>query len=86
MDNEHSSTVQGFRKPISETLVENFAYISGKTKEARAWQAGYMSALYALRSNCLPPAYCASDDVRQVQAGISLAIIRLENKGAEVRA
>lgn len=81
-----TSSVQGFRRPISELLTEAHGmFNASNTKEARAWRAGYMSALYALRANALPPAYAATDDVRQIQAGIELAILRLE-RGPEVAA
>ena len=65
--------VQGFRSEWVSRLIQN--------APKNAWALnGYLSALYVLRMETLPPAYVRSHEVSEIQAGIREAIRHLEDK------
>jgi hypothetical protein len=73
-------TVPGFRRNLADSLVANCPGLTQKRYRSEELPRlnGYLSALYVLRMNELPPAYMRSGDVASTQHQIDQAIARIE--------
>ena len=65
------------RRPLSGTR-ESFADVLVRSMpKTKREQLGYKLALYVMRNNFLPHAYCRSDDMWTMEDNINLAITRM---------
>lgn len=62
--------IAGMRRDLLDVFVDNMP-------KRKAEQKGYLLALYLIRNNFLPHAYCRSDEMWNIEEQVNVAIARL---------